>query len=159
MLSPREVSTDSRGSEVSFGRRYPKAGTSSEKLGLSGSRHISGCHGNPGHTGVKGLLGALQLNIRVLASDQGSPGKPTRGGSNQHRCRDPQERNIRTKSREAVVGSDLLSRYPGDISFLSATSIKLGSNTILASPILPKQHTRRTGVSGLHKEKNVPWML
>lgn len=57
--------------KVSFGMRYPKGGTNSERLGLSGGRHIPGGHGNLGHihqnpghfyqhTGVKSPLHKLQ---------------------------------------------------------------------------------------------------
>lgn len=71
MLSPRKGSSNSlKAKKFSFGVRYPKRGTNSAQLSLSGGRYLPGSHGNPEHiywnpehfyqrTGVKGSLDAL----------------------------------------------------------------------------------------------------
>lgn len=96
--------------KVSFGMRHPKGSTNSEKLGLSGGQthpwvpwqprtHLSEPRAFlPAYRREEPLAyAAAQLDVGVLASDQASPGEPTRGASNQHRHHDSLERNSRGK--------------------------------------------------------------
>lgn len=133
--------------------RYPKAGASSEKL----------CHGNPGHIHQHPgyTRSALQLNLGVLASDQGSPGKQqeeqvTNTGVAIHRT---EVAGKRGREAEKPVSAQIYSPNTHDISFLQATPIKLDSDAILATSHHFQAAYQGEGVSCRHKQKNVPRML